>query len=316
MAAACASGVSGDLPPPPTGVGPSTLRVLQLNLCDSGIAGCFTGRSVDQAAAVIRAVRPEVVTLNEVCRGDVWVLSRELSGSGRGGAVIPAFETVVQPGAGDGPVRCRNGQPYGIGVLVRVDAPYRGYATAGGRYPIQDAADSEKRAWLCVHAIAHVYACTTHLASTSGAVALRQCRYLMDTAIPKLRPDNRSAPVILGADLNLRDGRSPSVRSCMPPGFVRTDDGTQDIVASGPLTVRRRSIVDMRGTTDHPGLLADLAVEHGVGADPSAKRSGTRHQLTSSPSTAPNVNRYVADGRQAHRASKGRSGAPADLGGG
>jgi hypothetical protein len=193
MAAACASGVSGDLPPPPTGVGPSTLRVLQLNLCDSGIAGCFTGRSVDQAAAVIRAVRPEVVTLNEVCRGDVWVLSRELSGSGRGGAVIPAFETVVQPGAGDGPVRCRNGQPYGIGVLVRVDAPYRGYATAGGRYPIQDAADSEKRAWLCVHAIAHVYACTTHLASTSGAVALRQCRYLMDTAIPKLRPDNLHA---------------------------------------------------------------------------------------------------------------------------
>ena len=32
-----------------------SVRVLQLNLCNSGIAGCFTGRSTAVAAAAIRA---------------------------------------------------------------------------------------------------------------------------------------------------------------------------------------------------------------------------------------------------------------------
>ena len=55
------------------------------------------------------------------------------------------------------------------------------------------------------------------------------------------------------------DDRSPDPLSCLPPGFARTDDGGfQDIVASGPLEVDNSSTVDMRGTTDHPGLLVDL----------------------------------------------------------
>src|SRR4051794_39285269 len=63
--------------------GPS-VRVLQMNLCDSGIARCYTGRSVAEAAAVIRAERPDLVTLNEVCRNDVAVLARALSGASTG----------------------------------------------------------------------------------------------------------------------------------------------------------------------------------------------------------------------------------------
>jgi hypothetical protein len=70
-----------------------------------------------------------------------------------------------------------------------------------------------------VHAIAHFYACTTHLSSTSSAVAISQCHYLMDTAIPTLRTQNRQDPLILGADLNLTDGQSPNAQSCMPARF-------------------------------------------------------------------------------------------------
>jgi len=46
------------------------LRVLQLNLCNSGIASCYTGHSVARAAAVIGGDGPNLVTLNEVCRED------------------------------------------------------------------------------------------------------------------------------------------------------------------------------------------------------------------------------------------------------
>ena len=85
-AVACLVGgflVTGATSPVP---GRDVTRVLQLNLCNSGLAGCFTGRAVDRAAAVIRAEAPDVVTLNEVCEGDVPVLERALADSGPGGA--------------------------------------------------------------------------------------------------------------------------------------------------------------------------------------------------------------------------------------
>src|SRR6476469_4016321 len=40
------------------------VRVLQMNLCNSGLAGCYTGRAVATAVEVIRAQAPDVVTLN------------------------------------------------------------------------------------------------------------------------------------------------------------------------------------------------------------------------------------------------------------
>ena len=52
------------------------VRVLQMNLCNSGLAGCYTGRAVATAVEVIRAQTTDVVTLNEVCRADVAVLTR------------------------------------------------------------------------------------------------------------------------------------------------------------------------------------------------------------------------------------------------
>ena len=236
----------------------SSLRVLQMNLCDSGIAGCYTGRSVAEAAAVIRAERPYVVTLNEVCSGDVSVLDRVLSDAERV-AVASAFEAAVNRNTGDA-IRCRNGQRYGDGLLVRAEPPYRGYTTQGGVYSVQDTADPEERVWLCLHTIARFYACTTHLASTSPTVALSQCRYLLATAIPALRRQDGADPVLLGADLNLIQGGTSSVRSCVPTGYVSTDDGAlQHIVASADFRMASSRSIDMHGSTDHPGLLADLA---------------------------------------------------------
>ncbi|MFI2710632.1 endonuclease/exonuclease/phosphatase family protein [Micromonospora sp. NPDC018662] len=239
------------------GTGPGTLRVLQMNLCNSGRAGCYTGGSVRRAAEVIAAELPDVVTLNEICRNDVDTLERALAAT-RPGRVVAAF----QP-AGDRPsraaTRCDNDQPYGIGLLARLDAGDARPGVYRGTYPAQDLADPEERVWLCVHAAAVLHACTTHLANTSGPLALAQCAQLLGAVVPAIRRDAGYAPTVLGGDLNLRQGGVPDVRSCVPPGYRRIDDGArQQIIATGDVTICCRRAVDMRGTTDHAALLATL----------------------------------------------------------
>lgn len=227
-----------------------TLRVLQMNLCNSGIAGCYTGRSVARAAAIIASVRPDLVTLNEVCRDDVSALDRALAESA--GAGTSAFRPALDRGSHDA-VHCRNGQEFGIGLVARGTGSATSY---GGSYPMQDSSDVENRVWLCVRADA--YFCTTHLDSVGRLVAYQQCRFLLHTAIPGLVAKHGPDGVVVGGDLNLVTGRSPDPRSCFPAGDAHADDGArQHVVASGFRVVSARTI-DMQGTTDHPGLLVDL----------------------------------------------------------
>src|SRR5689334_22031420 len=237
----------------------AAVTALQLNLCDSGIASCYTGRSVAAAAAVIRDRRPEIVTVDEVCRPDVFRLKRAMSAVHRGSVIASAFEPAVERPTGSA-YRCRNGKPYGIGVLAAFAPPNTGFRTYGGRYPIQDLADPEERVWLCIHEPGAAYACATHTASTSTAVALAQCRYLLTKTMPHLLRTSGTDPVVLGADLNLPPGHRPDAQSCLARGWERVDDGSrQDVMTSGGLRIGQRAVIDMHGTTDHPGLLVDMA---------------------------------------------------------
>jgi hypothetical protein len=69
------------------------------------------------------------------------------------------------------------------------------------------------------------------------------------------------APTVLSGDLNLRHGGSPDVRSCVPSGYLRNDDGgVQQIVATTDFMVSSRRSIDMGGTTDHPSLLVVLTI--------------------------------------------------------
>jgi len=136
---------------------------------------------VVEAAAVIRAERADIVTLNEVCRDDVSMLERTLSDVHRGGVVVSA-------------VRTCGGPP------------------------------------------------------------------LLNTVIQSLRAHGGQDGVILGADLNLRHGHAPDAQSCLPVGFVSAYDGAQQyVVASTDFTVTSARSLSMHSTTDHPGLVADLA---------------------------------------------------------
>ncbi|MEV4656739.1 endonuclease/exonuclease/phosphatase family protein [Micromonospora sp. NPDC049301] len=253
------SSVAGTLAARPAVV--TVLRVLQMNLCNSGRAGCYTGRSVTEAATVISTQTPDLVTLNEICRDDVTTLERVFSRVHSGDTIVSAFKA-----AGDRPSRsvtqCRDGQPYGIGLLAHLEVPYTAYTVRSGIYPQQDVADPEERAWLCVDLLGELHACTTHLAATGVTVALAQCRHLLDTVVPAIRRSAGYAPTVLLGDLNLRRGGSPDVRSCAPPGYLRVDDGAlQHVMATTDVTICCSRSIDMHGATDHPAVLATLTIE-------------------------------------------------------
>lgn len=254
--------VPAEMPPAPPSTTPSptapapvppAVRLLQLNLCSSGIAACYTGRSTDEAAAVLRAEAPDLVTLNEVCGDDVEVLERALAEAAPGAAVTSAFQPARDATTGE-PYRCRNGEQYGNGLLSRWAA-----TAEGGIHPAQDAADPEQRSWLCLDvASPALSACTTHLAYTRRDVAVAQCRYLFDEVVA---PRRERAPVVVGGDLNLGPADDPDLRSCFPAGSTAVDDGggPQVVVAAPGLAVAGSGTIDLRGATDHPGLLVTLS---------------------------------------------------------
>jgi endonuclease/exonuclease/phosphatase family metal-dependent hydrolase len=249
-------------PAPPSAVGDiaaTPVRVLQLNLCNSGIAGCYTGRAAAAAAAVIRAETPDLVTVNEVCQDDMPTLQQALAEAVPDSAVTSAFQPARNAGTEE-PYRCRNGRQYGIGIVSRWPTVSE-FSSDRGIYPAQDADDPEQRAWLCldVAATPTVSVCTTHLAYTKREIAGAQCRYLFDTVITGMRARDGAAPLVLGGDLNLGSGDSPDLEACLPAGYELVDDGGQQhVVATPDLVAADSRTIDLDGSTDHPGLLVTL----------------------------------------------------------
>ncbi|MDG9674165.1 endonuclease/exonuclease/phosphatase family protein [Micromonospora sp. DH14] len=238
----------------------TVLRMLQMNLCNSGRAGCYTGRALARATEVITAEAPDLVTLNEICANDLAVLRRVFQTVHPGRTVVAAFQAAGDRPSGDD-TRCRNGQRFGIGLLTHARAAASPGTVYAGTHPTQDLADPEERAWLCVDADGALLVCTTHLSATGYRVALSQCDHLLGTILPIISRNAGYEPIVLGGDLNLRAGHDPDVRSCTPPGHQRIDDGRlQHIVATTDITLCCRALVPMRGATDHPGLLTTLSI--------------------------------------------------------
>jgi endonuclease/exonuclease/phosphatase family metal-dependent hydrolase len=230
------------------------LTVLQMNLCNSGVAGCYTGRAVAQAAEVIRAETPDVVMLNEICDGDLDPLARTLGEVRQGGTVLTAFEAAFSLRTGQ-EVSCRNGRLFGVGLLVRVPGKDPQARRDGGRYPTQSPR-GEQRVWVCLYVAARMQACTTHLALGGNGISLAQCRHLLGTAIPAMRDDDVVLPTVVGGDLNL--GAADTL-PCLPPDYSRTDDGAvQHVMAGAGLVIASSRTIDMGGATDHPGLVVTV----------------------------------------------------------
>jgi len=225
----------------------TTITVLQLNICHGGMAGCYRGdAALTKAAEVIRSSKPQVLSVNEACSGDIDRLRP---------AMGPARALFVSARNLDGtPTLCRDGaQRYGN--IIMVAARFAGTTEESGMYGAQyRAADGHKelRSWACLPAPT-LSACTTHLSSDNDQTALAQCQDLMRRAAGYPRPT-----AVVG-DFNLNDQGSPGMRDCDPIGFSRRGDGSvQHMYASNDLTFIRTTKIDMMDTTDHPGLLITL----------------------------------------------------------
>ncbi len=225
---------------------PRELALLQMNLCLSGLAGCFDDTRypavVDEAIAKIRATRPDAVTLNEACSGDAERIARETGLELR-------FATVIYNGA---PLPCRNPGDRGVfGNAVLTRAPI----VAAQDAPFAAQLGAEERRWLCVVTADRVRACTTHLSvagtEAQAATNAAQCEELRAV----LAGGDRRRATLFGGDVN-------RIGSCAPRGaWTERDEealqapGIQHVYGTRPGVVRPRDEVLPMAFSDHDALL-------------------------------------------------------------
>jgi len=222
----------------------STYTLMQMNLCLSGLAGCYGKVAypavLGEALTRIGQAHPDAVTFNEACRSDVARIARLTGYHARFSRVIYLGEVLpcVQPG-GRG--------LFGDAVLTRAAIE----RTDNHDFAAQ--AGIERRRWLCVTTRVEVDVCTSHLNTRSSIEVAgndAQCAEL--AALLARRAAARS--VIFGGDVNRRD-------SCAPHGvWTRTDTsadqapGLQHVYGSGALRSPTAEVVPATHT-DHDVLL-------------------------------------------------------------
>jgi hypothetical protein len=251
-----ASARSVPLPLPPA----APFRALQLNLCNSGYAGCFQdGQSIPEGAGVIRQVVPDVVTLNEICEDDITAeLLPAMRETWPADYVFWVFSPAASRGSG-GPVTCTDGQRYGVAILGHVAAAsWAGFEFAGDRLSNQSD-DDELRAWACASATDNYYTCVTHLENDDGDVALAQCEELMNPIVPQFwGAHGGERPTVVGGDFNLTFNGNPDVQDCVPPAWYRKGDGdVQHIMATDNLVFDSSELLPME-LTDHDAWLVRM----------------------------------------------------------
>jgi endonuclease/exonuclease/phosphatase family metal-dependent hydrolase len=227
---------------------PAAFTLMQMNLCLSGLAGCYAKvaypAGVDDAVARIRATHPDAVTFNEACRGDVARIARRTGYHLR-------FSTVIYRGA-----RLPCIHPGGRGLFG--DAVLTAAAVTGSASrPFAAQEGIERRRWLCVATRRGIDVCTAHLNGRMPVEVAGNDAQCAELARILARRAARH-PVIFGGDVNRR---SP----CAPHGFwVRTDASARQAPALqqvyGTAALRSPSArVLPAAHTDHDALLVRAA---------------------------------------------------------
>lgn len=226
---------------------PGTDTIAQMNLCLSGVADCYGGTEypavVDTAIDEILEDRPDVVTLNEACSGDVARMAAETGYRMR-------FATVREYGAPLGCVAPAGRGVFGIAVLTR-ERIARADDDAFTAQP-----DAEERRWLCATTAGGLTACTAHL-STRGTARTGAANDAQCAELSSVLAWHRAAggPTIFGGDVN-------RTASCAPAGMWTLTDaaatqtaGIQHVYgsASGPAPWAE---VEASTYSDHDVLVA------------------------------------------------------------
>jgi endonuclease/exonuclease/phosphatase family metal-dependent hydrolase len=218
----------------------STFTLMQMNLCLSGLAGCYDPAVVEEAMTRIRQAHPDAMTFNEACRRDVARIARRTGYHLR-------FSRVIYRGE---PLRCA--RPGGRGLFGDAVLTEAAVAHSDSR-EFAAQAGIERRRWLCVTTRADVDVCTAHLNTrTTIEVAGNDAQCAELAALLARRAATRTA--IFGGDVNRR-------ASCAPDGtWTRTDrsagqaPGLQHVYGSGALRSPSVQVVPA-AHTDHAVLI-------------------------------------------------------------
>jgi endonuclease/exonuclease/phosphatase family metal-dependent hydrolase len=242
--ASATSGASAGTPAAVPPAASSAYTLMQMNLCLSGLAGCYGKVAypavVEEAVARIREAHPDAVTLNEACRTDVARIARRTGYHLR-------FSRVIYRGE-----RLRCVRPGGRGLFgdaVLTEAAIE--STDNHEFDAQ--AGIERRRWLCVTTRVEVDVCTAHLNTRSTIeVAGNDAQCVELAALLARRASART--VAFGGDVNRRN-------SCAPAGvWTRTDrsadqaPGLQHVYGSGALRSPSAQVLPATHT-DHDVLL-------------------------------------------------------------
>lgn len=215
---------------PPFAQAATNYSVLQINMCNSGYAGCYSGRAQSQTIALIKSRAPYAVTLNEACSNDVSAIASQLNYRGQ----------FTQSGT----QKCKNGYAYGNAVLFKPGVTAR--SVVRHTYTAQNST-VEKRTLSCATGAFRV--CVTHLA-TSGTARTSQAAQMMSI----MASYNSGGVAILGGDWNMRYGGSPNAQTYVPSGMYRKGDGAlQHFIASNGFRFSSTRVMSLTWT-DHPGF--------------------------------------------------------------
>lgn len=262
---------------------PHTLRVIQMNLCNSGSAHCFTKKrdhygnigddriaKKTMAWAVKRvhslATPPDVITLNEICGKDLTGLKKKLGYKGvtyRGDSFFP-----VRSKHG-GALKCKSSRGstrYGSAIITKAALP-KPYATHRDylKYDSQWPYVAERRTMGC-RKMSGFTVCTTQLlniAKHGGPDSRRQyteaqCLQMIERAQKFAGRD----PLIIAGDLNLKwSKKTPadqaSLRRCLKAStryVTRKSDGDVQHVITTMHVAKVAAKASPKWITDHPTL--------------------------------------------------------------
>jgi endonuclease/exonuclease/phosphatase family metal-dependent hydrolase len=235
------SGTASAAAAPPPG---SSYTLMQMNLCLSGLGGCYRKveypAGVQEAVARIREAHPDAVTFNEACGDDVALIARRTGYHLRFSRVIYQDKLLpcIRPG-GRG--------LFGDAVLTRAAIQNT------DSHPFAAQAGPERREWLCVSTRVGVEVCTAHLASPEAdevAANAPQCGELRALLARRAAAHT----VIFGGDVNRRSSCAPHGFWTLTDGSAHQDPGSQHVYGSGALRSPSAQVVPATHT-DHDVLL-------------------------------------------------------------
>ena len=221
--------------------------MLQMNLCLSGLAGCY-GRTaypmvVDEAVRTIESEDAEAVSLNEACSGDADEIARRTGYQVR-------FATVIYRGAPLSCVRPEGRGVFGNAVLTKekiVSSRDQAFTSQAG---------VEERRWICATTVRDVTACSAHLGTRGGTEAQRandeQCAEL--TSVLATYADRGAT--VFGGDVNRQESCAPDGSWTVTDAEAAQASGIQHVYGSAALASPHGTVVPA-SYTDHDYLSVD-----------------------------------------------------------